>query len=183
MYVDIRRLTRHTPIYFLLIRNHWKMDSQPVLVGWHRDEVHLLCCTGSLAVVLSLWLRNRNHMDSYRPNTVTVSHCQRCKRSVTAAAVWLLALSWRIMGSESPSVVVFSWAQGEGAAARTCSSSIYYYHTLFINISKYLIFVAGQRGHIIQTSGYIALQRNSFLRQLSTNIYCWLTHMKCPKHR
>ena len=31
---------------------------------------HLLCCPGSLAVVLSLWRRDRNRMHSYRVSTV-----------------------------------------------------------------------------------------------------------------
>ena len=37
-----------------------------------------------------------------------ISHCQRRKRSVSAA-VWLLALSWKRWGSVPPSVVVCSW--------------------------------------------------------------------------
>ena len=36
------------------------------------DKVHLLCCTGSLAVVLSLWWRDHNHTDSYRVSKVDV---------------------------------------------------------------------------------------------------------------
>ena len=54
-------------------------------------------------VVLSLWRRNQYCMDSYRviraySEWFRISHCQRHKRSVTAAAVWLLAFSWKIMG-------------------------------------------------------------------------------------
>ena len=36
------------------------------------SNIHLLCCTGSLAVVLSVWQRDRNLMDSYRVITVDV---------------------------------------------------------------------------------------------------------------
>ena len=48
-------------------------------------------------VVLSLWRRDCSRMDSYRMVRWMFqnSHCQRHKRYVTAAAVWLLALSWR----------------------------------------------------------------------------------------
>ena len=37
-----------------------------------------------------------------------ISHCQHRKRYVTAA-VWLLSLSWRMIGFSATSVVAFSW--------------------------------------------------------------------------
>ena len=50
-------------------------------------------------MVLLLWRRNRNRngfiLGEYGGCSRN-SHCQRCKRSVTAAA-WLIALSWRMM--------------------------------------------------------------------------------------
>ena len=48
-----------------------------------------LCCAGSLAVVLSLWRRNLNCMNSSvnYGGCSRISHCQRRKRSVTAAVV------------------------------------------------------------------------------------------------
>ena len=41
-----------------------------------------------------------------------ISHCQRRKTSVTAAAVWFLALSWRMMGFCTTKCLVFSWVHG-----------------------------------------------------------------------
>ena len=85
----------------------------------------LLCCTGSLAVVLSLWQRAHNRMDSYRVNTVDVPESpiassardllqqQRCN-SLHCHEEW-----W---GSVPPSVIIFSWALDEGGAAGMCSS-------------------------------------------------------------
>ena len=50
-------------------------------------------------MVISLWRRDRNHWFTWGDygGCSRISHCQSRKRSVTAA-VWLFALSWRIMG-------------------------------------------------------------------------------------
>ena len=43
-----------------------------VLTDLQHGQVHLLCCAGFLAVVLSLWGRDRNRMDSYPMSTMDV---------------------------------------------------------------------------------------------------------------
>ena len=78
-----------------------------------------------LAVVLSLWQRDRNRIDSYQVSTVDVPESpiasgargqwqqQRCDCLHCHEESW---------GSVPPRVVVFSWALDEGGAAGTCSS-------------------------------------------------------------
>ena len=68
----------------------------PVLTAIYHGLVHLLCWTGSLTVVLSLWRRDRIRMDSSGEfgGCSRIFHCQSCKSS--SAAMWLLAFPWRI---------------------------------------------------------------------------------------
>ena len=91
----------------------------------HHQHVHLcwcsywppystdkfICCSGCLAVVLLLWRRDRNRMDSYRLRTVDVSESpiasaarrpwqQQCDSLYCYEEWW---------GSVPPSVMVFSW--------------------------------------------------------------------------
>ena len=70
-----------------------------VLTSLKDGKIHLSSCTGYRAVVFSLWRRYHNSMDSLNEygGCSRISHCQRRKSSVIAA-VWLLALSWRMMG-------------------------------------------------------------------------------------
>ena len=56
--------------------------------------------------VLSLWRRDRNHILVEYSGCSRISHCQRRKIAIIAAAVWLLALSWRTVGAY---FVVFFW--------------------------------------------------------------------------
>ena len=48
-----------------------------------------------LTTAVVLWRRDRNRTDD---GCSTIFHCQRHKRSVTAAAVLLFAFSWRMLG-------------------------------------------------------------------------------------
>ena len=85
-----------------------------------------LCCTGSLVLLLSLWQRDRNRMDSYLVSTMDVSESpifsgargpwlqQRCD-SLHCLEEWC--------GSVPPSAVVFSWALDEGGSTGTCSNT------------------------------------------------------------
>ena len=74
--------------------------------------IHLLCCTVSLAVVLSLRRRDRNRMDSYRVITVDVSEFP-----IVSGARGPWQQQWcdffhfhdEWWSSVPPSVVVFSW--------------------------------------------------------------------------
>ena len=74
-------------------------------------QVHLLYCTGVLAVVLSVWRRDRNHMDSYRVSTVDVpeSPITSGARGPWQQACDSLYCHEEWWGSVPPSVVVFSW--------------------------------------------------------------------------
>ena len=105
---------------------------QPVHLCWcsllttaYHGKVYFLCCTASLVVVLSLWRRDRNRMDSYRVSTVDIPESSIAS---DARALWQQqscvssALSWRMWGFTPSSVVVFFWALNEGGAARTCSN-------------------------------------------------------------
>ena len=44
----------------------------PSLLMFRTDHAIAVCCTGALAVVLSLWRRDINHMDSYRVSMMDV---------------------------------------------------------------------------------------------------------------
>ena len=50
-----------------------------------------------------------------------IAHYQQLKRSVTTTTVWLLALSWRMVGF-CTGAVVFAWALIKGGAAGTCNN-------------------------------------------------------------
>ena len=78
----------------------------------------------SIALVLSLWRRVLNRKDSSRKHGgwSRMSHSQRRKTSVTATAVWHLALSWRMMGFCTTKCRRFPWALDEVGAAGTYSS-------------------------------------------------------------
>ena len=96
-----------------------------ILPALQHGKIHLLYCTKSLAVVLSLWWRDRNPIDSYWVSMVDVPEYpiargtrglwqqQQCD-SMHCHEEW-----W---GSIPPSVVIFSWVLDEGGASTTCSS-------------------------------------------------------------
>ena len=77
-----------------------------------RISVNFFCCTGSLAVVLSLWWRDRNLMDSYR---VSIADVPEFPIAIGARGPWQLHRCDSLRcyeewwGFVPPSVAVFSW--------------------------------------------------------------------------
>ena len=110
---------------------HWTPSVHPSLLMFHIDrpiaQITLLCCPGSLTVVLSLWQRYRNCLDSYRASTVVVPESPITLLrllSMTTAAVWLLALSWMTWFCTTDCPSRFLLMLDEGGAAETCSNRL-----------------------------------------------------------
>ena len=108
-----------TLLIYNILPNVWKCrtpSARPSLLMFRIDLPiarisSSLCCTGSLAQILSLWRKDRDRMDSHRASTMDVSEFpianssrdpwqQRCDSLYCHEEWW---------GSVPPSVVVFSW--------------------------------------------------------------------------
>ena len=94
---------------------HHSPSAHPTLLIFRIDrpiawKVHLLCYTGSFAVVISLW-RRYNCMDSYWASTVDVSESPIASgtRGLWQQRYDTLHYHEEWWGSVSTSVVVFSW--------------------------------------------------------------------------
>ena len=84
-----RRRTPSAPPYLLMFR----LD-RPIAGIRSSLVLYRLPCSVSLA----LWRRHYRCISGEYGGCSRISHYQRRKTSVTAAAVWLIALSWRMMG-------------------------------------------------------------------------------------